>query len=85
MWTKENMPKGINVEYIHDYPASVELATVTMCDHFITTVGTFSWWAGWLTGGEVVYFKWPTKEGSRYRKGFSTDYMDFFPSRWIGL
>jgi hypothetical protein len=32
----------------------------------ISTVGTFIWWSAWITGGNVTYYKWPTKEGTRY-------------------
>lgn len=84
-WTKQNMPKDVTIEYIGSYSPAVELATATKCDHFITTIGSFSWWAGWLTGGEVVYYKWPAKDGSKYRSLFSSDYSDYFPPTWIGI
>ena len=32
------------------------------CDHVIMTVGTFGWWAAWLTSqrrGTVMYYKDP--------------------------
>jgi galactoside 2-L-fucosyltransferase 1/2 len=61
------------------------MATVTLCDHFIATVGTFSWWAAWLTGGNVTYYKWPAREGTRFRKSFSKDYKDHYYPHWIGL
>ena len=35
----------------------LELALLTLCDHGVVSVGTFSWWAAFLTGGEVVYFR----------------------------
>ena len=35
----------------------LELTLLTLCDHTIMSVGTFSWWAAYLAGGEVVYYK----------------------------
>ena len=33
-----------------------DFSTLVACDHSITTVGTFSWWVGWLAGGVVTYY-----------------------------
>ena len=35
--------------------AATDLATLSLCDHMIISVGTFSFWAGWMVTGEVVY------------------------------
>ena len=84
-WSKKNMPKNINVIYLEGNSPWEDMATVTLCDHFIATVGTFSWWAAWLTGGNVTYYKWPAREGTRFRKSFSKDYKDHYYPHWIGL
>ena len=34
----------------------LELILLTLCDHTIMSVGTYSWWAAYLAGGEVVYY-----------------------------
>jgi galactoside 2-L-fucosyltransferase 1/2 len=36
--------------------AAVDLAALSLCDHTIMSIGTYGMWAGWLAGGEVVYF-----------------------------
>ena len=36
---------------------AVDLAVLASCDHVIISTGTFSWWGGWLSGGDVVYYK----------------------------
>ena len=41
------------------------------CNHTIMSVGTFGWWIGFLTGGEVIYYKdWikgrPWYDGGQY-------------------
>lgn len=85
-WTKANMPSNISVDYLpYNNSPAVDMAIVSMCDHFISTVGSFSWWCGWLTGGNVTYYKWPAKEGSTLRKCYSKDYADYFLPNWIGL
>ncbi|KAK7074847.1 Glycosyl transferase 11 [Halocaridina rubra] len=32
-----------------------DMALLSSCNHSIITMGSFSFWAGYLTGGEVVY------------------------------
>ncbi|XP_033752736.1 galactoside 2-alpha-L-fucosyltransferase 2-like [Pecten maximus] len=84
-WTKEFMPKGIRSEYMEGNSPEVDMAILGSCDHMISSVGTFSWWSAWLTGGEVTFYQWPAKEGSSLRKQFSKDYVDYFHPGWIGL
>ncbi|XP_069122763.1 galactoside alpha-(1,2)-fucosyltransferase 2-like [Argopecten irradians] len=84
-WTKENMPKGIRSEYIEGNSPAVDMAILGSCDHMISSVGTFSWWSAWLTGGEVTFYQWPAKEGSNLRKQFSKDYIDYFHPGWTGF
>ncbi|CAG2218660.1 FUT1_2 [Mytilus edulis] len=84
-WTKTNMPNNTNVEYLNIPKREIIVATLSLCNHTITTVGSFSWWIGWLTGGEVTYFKWPAKEGSGLRKQYSKDFSDFYYPGWIGM
>jgi hypothetical protein len=48
---KKNMPKDIIVKYIQG-TTEADLAMLASCDHVITTIGTFSWWSGWLAGVE---------------------------------
>ncbi|XP_071138745.1 galactoside alpha-(1,2)-fucosyltransferase 1-like [Mytilus edulis] len=84
-WAKANMPRHVKnkVEYIDSPKWEVIVATLSLCDHTITTVGSFSWWIGWLTGGEVTYYKWPVRDGSVLGKQFN--YSDYFYPGWIGF
>ncbi|XP_060071689.1 galactoside alpha-(1,2)-fucosyltransferase 2-like [Ylistrum balloti] len=84
-WSKAYMPKGIRSEYVEGNSPEIDMAILGSCDHMISTVGTFSWWSAWLTGGEVTFYKWPAKEGSALRKQFSKDYVDYFHPGWIGF
>lgn len=84
-WTKQNMPVNITIEYLEGNSLGVEMAALALCDHFIATTGTFSWWIGWLIGGNVTYFKWPAKENTEFRRSFGKDYTDHFYPSWVGL
>lgn len=84
-WTKLNMPRNMSVSYLEGNSAEVDMATITSCHHMISSVGTFSWWSGWLIKGNVTYYKWPSKEGTKFRRQFSNNYSDFFYPNWIGL
>ncbi|BFZ21494.1 hypothetical protein BsWGS_24534 [Bradybaena similaris] len=58
-------------------------AILASCNHFILSVGTFGWWAGWLTGGYVIYYnKFPLPH-SHEAGGFHLD--DYYPPSWIGI
>ena len=59
------------------------MATLSKCQHLIMSVGTFGWWAGFLTGGDVIYYTPPFREGAPLGRGFSED--DYYPPRWIGM
>ncbi|XP_052092534.1 galactoside alpha-(1,2)-fucosyltransferase 2-like [Mytilus californianus] len=81
-WAKKYMPSDISVEFIQNSDV-VDMATLASCNHTIITVGSFGWWSGWLADGEVTYFKWPAKSGSRFEKRIN--YTDYFYPGWIGL
>ena len=74
--------RNINVEYVHLKPIQ-DLAVLAHTDHVITTVGTFGWWAGFLSRGRVIYYKYPIVEGTAARSEYNYD--EFFPPTWIGL
>ena len=52
-WCKKNIFGKDLIYYSHGY--GMDFAILTMTDHVIITVGTFSWWAGWLNMGTTVY------------------------------
>ncbi|BFZ21179.1 hypothetical protein BsWGS_24218 [Bradybaena similaris] len=62
---------------------TVHLALLTSCDHVIFSTGTFGWWAAWLAGGYVVYYKNYPGHGTNLSRGFSGH--DFFLHHWVGL
>ena len=58
-----------------------DLALLSLCHHVIATVGTFSWWAGWLSKGTVVYYKKFSLPHSELDNATNRD--DFFPATWV--
>ena len=62
----------------------VDFGILMNCQHSVVTSGTFSWWSGWLAGGEVVYHtgydKWQQREHSERFK-----HTDFYPPDWIAM
>lgn len=83
-WTKENLKEyKPQTVFCEGNSAEVDLAILSSCKHMIASVGTYSWWAAYLTGGEVVYYKdWPRKNStlSSY-----VNHDDYFPPEWIGM
>ncbi|KAL3864404.1 hypothetical protein ACJMK2_006090 [Sinanodonta woodiana] len=64
-------------------PPEVDLAVLASCDHVIQTVGTFSWWAGFLSGGLSIYYPHPGRIGSPGEARYN--YADFFLPNWIPI
>ena len=80
-WCRENI---IAEDLFHPSRGTAEedLALLSRCNHTIVTVGTYSWWAGWLAGGEVAYYQ-PYNLTRGVGKQFEP--QDFFPPEWLPL
>lgn len=83
-WMEKHV-KGPDVIKIGANKRIVDMCALSQCNHTIITVGTFGWWAAWLSNGTTVYFKNVAVQNSQLRQYFSEDMLDFFPSQWIGL
>jgi galactoside 2-L-fucosyltransferase 1/2 len=62
---------------------NIDLAILTMCDHTIITSGSFGWWAGWLAGGMVVYYKGFPKPNTSM--GNCLNHSDYYLPNWIPM
>ena len=82
-WVEQRMRYRNDVIVLPAASPQLHLAALTLCNHTVMTVGTFGWWAGWLAGGEVVYFPNPLLEAGRFYQNFRQN--DHFPSNWIPL
>ncbi|XP_041347213.1 galactoside 2-alpha-L-fucosyltransferase SEC1-like [Gigantopelta aegis] len=83
-WVQANI-KHPNVAFVHSRSPEVDMSVLVQCNHTIITVGTFGWWAGFLSGGITLYYKYPAREDSQLRKMFSENYSDYFYPGWIGM
>jgi len=63
--------------------ATVDLCALTLCDHVATSVGTYSWWAGYLNRGIVTYQKDYAVPGSLIHNAYEPN--EIFLPGWIGL
>ena len=76
-WTEQNI-FGKDVLYSTASSDILDLTLLSLCDHTIMSVGTFSWWAAYLAGGEVIYYRdHKPKEGRLAR--FYNDSQYFLP------
>ena len=81
-WCQENIVSHDVIQMGYHLPET-DLAMLSLCNHTVITVGTFSWWAGWLAGGEVVYYPDWLTPGTEMAQAYSTN--DYFPEHWIPI
>ncbi|XP_005095554.1 galactoside alpha-(1,2)-fucosyltransferase 1 isoform X2 [Aplysia californica] len=68
VWTKANV-LGSDVVLLPLASADVHMAALSKCNHVIMSVGTFGWWAGYFSDGDVIYFNTTMKTGSPKSRG----------------
>ena len=82
-WVKANVT-GNDVYYTGDTGSKSredEFAIALACNHTIMSVGTFGWWMGFLTGGEVIYYgDWEKGDWKKWYKA-----SDYFPYWWKSM
>ena len=82
-WCRDNIRSDGVIFSPFEKPIT-DMAIMSLCDHMIITVGSFSWWGGWLSGGTVVYLKDFPKPGSDLDK-YGMNRKEYYPPEWIGL
>ena len=83
-WAKTSMRHlSENIVFSDERRPAVDLAILSLCDHVIMSVGTFGWWAGYLAGGQVVYYRNQYVKGSKRYMDYNN--ADFIPPGWVGL
>lgn len=83
IWSEENLDKGPDVHYSHVTDGALDLAIMTSCDHMIITAGSYSWWAGYLVPGEVIYYGGYPQPNTII--GNLTVKEDYYPPYWKPL
>lgn len=66
-----------------EHTAAVDLAIASLCDHGIVTIGSFGWWAAWLTNGVVITNKDVPRRHSRLARRIHRN--DYYKPEWIAL
>ena len=82
-WCKKNLNRA-DTYFSKFSTAEQDFVLMSSCDHMIMTVGTYGWFAAWITssrGGHVYYYKHQWVPGSRLSNQFS--YSDYIPPHWI--
>ncbi|KAH9502830.1 Galactoside 2-alpha-L-fucosyltransferase 1 [Bulinus truncatus] len=82
-WCKSTFQNEFDVILLPYAPREVHMCILSQCHHVIMSVGTFGWWAGWLGGGDVIYYKNQVLDGSPRSHLFNIS--DFAPPSWIGI
>ncbi|XP_067668627.1 galactoside 2-alpha-L-fucosyltransferase Sec1-like [Haliotis asinina] len=82
-WAEDNLDIGPDVYYSHNPDGNVDLAVLTSCSHMIITAGSYSWWAGYMVPGDVVYFKGFPQPNTKI--GNMTVREDYYPPHWIPM
>ena len=80
---KQPFFKGTHI-ISENHTAAQDMAILANCDHVIISLGTFGWWAGLLSGGEVVYNADEFVMQHEINKGKVVE-QDYYPPEWIKL
>lgn len=83
-WAKETLESNDTQIISHSKSAPEDLAILSACDGVIMSLGTFSFWGGYLCGGPVVYYKNEFNMSHDINKG-NVKKSDYYPSNWIGM
>ncbi|KAK2170852.1 hypothetical protein NP493_1130g00052 [Ridgeia piscesae] len=82
-WCRENLSRQKNLSFSEGKSYRVDLAILSLCNHTLTTVGTFGWWAGWLAGGVTTYYRNFAPKSAIAYKGLNI--ADHFWPNWIPM
>jgi len=76
---------GPNVVFAtgHGHSAAVDMAIASLCDHGVITIGSYGWWAAWLTNGIVITNKDVPRPRSRLARRIHRE--DYYKPEWVTL
>ena len=84
-WFKENVTSSPDVFLLKRRSAEVDMALLSSMDHTIISVGTYSWWVGFLNSGVTVYWKDFIAAGTYIGNNFDPDGSTFIYPGWIPM
>ncbi|AWA29786.1 hypothetical protein HYN48_06680 [Flavobacterium magnum] len=71
-----------NVYFTAGFSAVEQLGVAALCDHFIISNSTFSWWCAWLGEKEHSKIIRPLHYFTPAKRAIDDD-RDYFPQRWV--
>lgn len=83
MWCHDHLDDAEDVHYSHLTDDWVDFAVLANSDHMVMTAGSYSWWAGYLCKGEVIYYKGYPEPNTKI--GNLTVRDDYYPRNWISM
>lgn len=83
MWCKDNLDDSPDVHHIETGDPYIDFAILHKMNHMILSVGTFGWWAGYLSRGTVIFYKGYPKANTTM--SIEMKQTDFIPRHWVGL
>lgn len=86
-WVNQNLlgPKFKDVIVVPSHEPETDMALLTLLDHVITSVGSFSWWVAYLNKGDVVYYKYPIAKVSSLMADYGGTLCNYFSSSWKAM
>ena len=82
-WCKQNLGRQKNVSFSKSRSSIMDFAILTLCNHTLSTVGTFSLWVGWMARGVTTYH---TRCGNTSMTFCShLTFADFIRPNWIPM
>ena len=84
-WFRQSVTSASDVILLKRQDAVTDMALLTSLDHVIISVGTYSWWVGFLNRGVTVYWKDFIAPGTLIGNGFSLDGDTYIRPNWIPM
>ncbi|XP_074658191.1 galactoside alpha-(1,2)-fucosyltransferase 2-like [Tubulanus polymorphus] len=81
--SKEDAEMISRVKISRNRSSHEDFSLLMSCNHSIMSVGTFGWWASFLAGGEVVYYRYPARPGSDFANDMNLS--EFYPPKWKSM
>ena len=83
-WCKTVFTDTSNIIFMDKAPPSVDMAILSLTDHLILSVGSFGWWAAYLSDSrDVLYYRnWP-RPLSVMAQGYIS--KDYFMPHWTAM
>ena len=83
VWAETYLDSGPDIHYSHETDQALDMALMVNSHHIVITSGSYSYWAGYLVRGEVVYYAGYPKPNTII--GNQTVREDYYPPWWKAM